>query len=220
MRMIKVFSLFFVLWIYPGLAFTLGGSALSPDHALQQLVEGNKRFTKGKTLHPSQDASRRTQLTEGQHPVAAILGCSDSRVPPEIIFDQGLGDLFVVRLAGNTLDKLALGSLEYAASELQVPLILVLGHEKCGAVSATLKGKTLPGHIDDLAKEIRPALKNMQCGQEEKLDCAIHANVDHVVKELNSSSNILAPLIQEGKLKIVGGYYRLKDGAVELLSVK
>jgi carbonic anhydrase len=122
----------------------------TPDQALQRLMEGNQRFVSGKVTHPSQSSARRSEISTGQKPFAAILSCADSRVPPELIFDQGLGDLFVVRVAGNTVNEEGLGSLEFGTKVLGAPLLLVLGHTKCGAVDAALQGKPLPGHISSV----------------------------------------------------------------------
>ncbi len=119
----------------------------TPEQALDNLKQGNQRFVNFKTKHPNLGSERRQSLKSGQEPFAVIVSCSDSRVPPEIIFDQGLGDLFVVRSAGNTVDKLGIGSIEYAVAVLDTHFIVVLGHSKCGAVSAVMSGKSLPGHI-------------------------------------------------------------------------
>ena len=200
------------------LAYSQTPPGPTPDQALQKLVEGNQRFVDAKMKYPGQTPQRRKELTQGQHPFAAILGCSDSRVPLEVIFDQGLGDLFVVRVAGNTVDQLGLGSLEYATQVLGAPLILVLGHDQCGAVDATIKGKPLPGHIQDLANHLKPAVKLETCQKEKTpLECSINANVEFNVAQLLSSEPILAPLVKSGKLKVVGGRYDLQTGKVVLL---
>jgi carbonic anhydrase len=180
-------------------------------------MKGNQRFVAGKMLHPQQGADRRGALLEGQNPFAIILSCSDSRVPPEVIFDQGLADLFVVRVAGNTFTDLELGSIEYGAIVLKAPLLMVLGHDRCGAVEATLKDKPLPGHIEALAKRIKPDLKGKTCATNDKLRCAIEANVESLVKQLQNSQPVLAPLVKEGKLVVVGARYNLETGVVERL---
>jgi carbonic anhydrase len=189
--------------------------AQGPDASLDRLMTGNQRFVSGKPTHPQQGVERRETLAQGQSPFAIILSCSDSRVPPEIIFDQGLGDLFIVRVAGNTFGDLELGSIEFAASVLKAPLIMVLGHDSCGAVKATMDGQPLPGHIGALAKRIGPDIKGKTCATDDKLRCAIEANVASLVKQLQESQPVLAPLIKEGKLKVVGARYNLKTGAVE-----
>lgn len=195
----------------------LQAKALTPDEALKKLVEGNQRFVAGTSIHPNQGEARRLEIAQGQNPFAVILGCADSRVPPKILFDQGLGDLFVVRVAGNTLDEIITGSVEYAAGVLNTPLILVLGHSKCGAVEAALKKQPLPGHIEWLANVIRGALVGSTCELKDQPTCAIKWNVGWVVKQLRQSAPVLAPLVQSGKLKVVGGYYDLESGKVELL---
>jgi carbonic anhydrase len=132
---------------------------LTGDQALQELMNGNKRYVAAELAHPNQTAARRAEVAKGQDPFAIIVGCSDSRVPPEIIFDQGLGDLFVTRVAGNIVDDVVLGSIEYAAEHLGVPLIVVLGHKRCGAVEAAAKGGDAPVHIRSLVEAIKPAIK-------------------------------------------------------------
>lgn len=193
-------------------------SAVTPDQALQRLTEGNARFVAGKMLNSGRGFERDEALRQKQKPFAAILSCSDSRVPPEIIFDQKRGDIFVVRVAGNTVDPLSKGSLEYATAVLGASLVVVLGHEKCGAVDATLKGEPLPGSIEAIATLIKPALQDKQvCAVPDKLDCAIRDNVHWLVQELNKSSPLFTPAIQQGKLKVIGAYYDLDSGKVEII---
>jgi carbonic anhydrase len=190
------------------------------EEPLGRLMAGNKRFVASKLTHPNQGKPRRTALTRGQQPFAAILGCADSRVPPEVLFDQGLGDLFVVRVAGNVADSPAIGSLEYAAAELHVPLIIVLGHSRCGAVDAALKtasGVDLPGGIKSLVDAILPAVLPVKDCPGDMLDNAVRANVAHVVGRLRSTKPVLAGPTAEGKLRIVGGHYDLETGVVEVL---
>lgn len=186
----------------------------TPDQALALLKEGNQRFIDTKTKHPNLSKERRQLLTSSQAPFATILSCSDSRVPPEVIFDQGLGDLFIVRSAGNTVDKLGIGSIEYAAAVLDSPLIVVMGHGSCGAVSAAISGKPLPGHIQDVAKSITLVGNDKSCTMKDKLDCAIIGNVEAVVEQLTNSQPILAPMLKAGSIKIVGAYYDLESGKV------
>ena len=167
--------------------------------------------------HPNQTTARRTEITGGQHPFAVIVGCSDSRVPPEIIFDQGLGDLFVIRLAGHVISDEALGSIEYALEHLGTRLIMVLGHDNCGAVTAAVKGGDIPGHIGSIVKAIAPAVKKAKNQPGDLLENAIRENVAMVVEQLRSSSPLLAHLVKDGILKIIGAYYRLDDGKVTLV---
>jgi len=168
-----------------------------------------------------QAAKRRGELTKSQHPFAIILSCSDSRVPPEIVFDEGLGDLFGVRVAGNVLTDEGLGSIEYAVDILGAKLIVVLGHQSCGAVDAALKtvaakGKA-PGHIQSLVKAIKPVVDSTPKGD---LDTMIKANVKHVVDALRSSTPILKAKVDAGEVQVIGGYYTLETGAVTFLEGK
>jgi carbonic anhydrase len=194
-----------------------GGEASSGEQILQRLIEGNQRYAAGKPSHPRQTAARRTELTQGQAPMAIILSCSDSRVSPELLFDQGLGDLFVIRVAGNVLDNLCLGSLEYAAEHLHSPLVLVLGHAKCGAVSATVAGGHAPGHIYSVVKALEPAVQASKNQPGDPVDNAVRANVRAVVRQLQVAEPIVGELVKAGKLKVAGARYDLETGLVELL---
>ena len=185
-------------------------------------MEGNKRFVEMKLHYPNQSMERRAEVAEGQKPFAAILSCSDSRVPAEIVFDQGLGDLFLVRVAGNIVNDALIASLEFSTQVLGTPLVMVMGHTKCGAVEATLKvvekGGSLPGHLNTLTEAIKPAAILSQGQAGTWLDNAIKANVIMVVGQLKSAEPILAELIREGQLKIVGAIYNLDSGMVELVA--
>ncbi len=215
MKLQKISILVFCsLIFFTNLQAQEGKSKPNSDQALTLLKEGNQRFIETKTKHPNLSKERRQLLTSGQEPFAVIVSCSDSRVPPEVIFDQGLGDLFVVRSAGNTVDKLGIGSIEYAAAVLDSSLIVVMGHEKCGAVSAAISGKPLPGHIQDVAKSIRLNDTDKSCTMNDKLDCAIIGNVEAVAEQLKNSQPILAPMLKAGSIKIVGAYYDLESGKV------
>ena len=208
-----------MLLVSAGVGATSGqeGQAISGESAQQKLIDGNERYVNAKLYHPNQTGQRRTEVAKGQHPFAAIVSCSDSRVPPEIIFDQGLGDLFVIRLAGNILDDAALGSLEYAVEHLGVKYIMVLGHERCGAVDATVKGGEVPGHISSLVKAIQPAVEKVKNQPGDLLDNAVRANVTMVVQQLKSSGPILEELVKKGDLTIAGARYDLDDGEVTIL---
>ncbi len=186
------------------------------DEALARLVEGNKRFVEMKLAHPDQDAGCRTRLSTGQQPFAVVLGCSDSRVPPEVIFDQGLGDLFVVRVAGNVADDLGLASIEYAVEHLGSRLIVVLGHERCGAVTAAVHGGEFPGHLPALMSALKPAVAKGK-GAADAVEGAMLANVGLTTAQLQGSRPILAELVEKGEVKIVGARYDLDTGAVELV---
>lgn len=193
------------------------GSTVSGDVTQQKLIVGNKRYVDARPSHPNQTPQHRKVVAKGQHPFAAILSCSDSRVPPEILFDQGLGDLFVIRLAGNILDDAALASLEYAVEHLGVKYIMVLGHERCGAVEAALKGGEVPGHIGSLVKAIQPAVEKAKNQPGDLLDNAVRANITIVVQQLKSSEPILEELVKKGDLTVVGARYDLDDGVVVIL---
>ena len=195
--------------------------SMAPAEAISKLKEGNGRYTGGNLQHPGQTAERRIELAKSQHPFATIVDCSDSRVPPEILFDQGLGDLFIFRVAGNVIDDHGLGSIEYAVDHLGVRLILVLGHQRCGAVEAAretiaAKGKA-PGHIESLVTAIRPAV---EATAKDDLDATIKANVKNVVLALRSSTPILKAEVDSGKIQVIGGYYSLDTGAVTFLDEK
>jgi len=194
---------------------------VAPAEAISRLKEGNGRYTNGNLQHPGQTAERRTELAKTQHPFAAIVSCSDSRVPPEIVFDQGLGDLFVVRVAGNVINDEGLGSVEYTVDHLGTRLILVLGHQSCGAVKAAretiaAKGKA-PGHIESLVTAIKPAV---EATAKDDLETTVKANVKNVVQALRSSTPILKAKVDSGEIQVIGGYYSLDTGAVTFLDEK
>lgn len=191
---------------------------ISPSAALERLLEGNKRFVEGKRQNPNQSRLRLQETAIAQYPFAAILGCADSRVPAEIVFDQGLGDLFVVRVAGNVASQTAIGSLEFATAVLGSPMIIVLGHSRCGAVQAAIKDEPLPGRIGVFVEEIKPAVERVRLKTGDLEENATIANVQHQVEELQEGSTILAKLIREGKLKIVGGRYDLDSGKVTIFT--
>lgn len=186
--------------------------------SLQKLIEGNKRYIESKVICHEDWTAKRAALAEGQNPFAVVVTCSDSRVPPEIIFDQSLGDLFVVRLAGNVVDDLAIGSIVYAVEALKANLIIVLGHEKCGAVDAAIKGLKFKNQIDDVIREIRPAVRETRKERSDVLEKTIKANVRNVEEKIKTSKPTLSKSFQEGKVKVIGGYYELESGKVEILS--
>lgn len=188
------------------------------DQALKFLTEGNQRYVKHKQTHPDESALRLQQVAKAQTPFATVLSCSDSRVPPELLFDQGLGDLFVIRVAGNIVDDAVLGSIEFSAAELNVPLVMVLGHERCGAVSAAVKHTQVPGHISTLTNAIMPAVERVKNKAGDPIDNAVRANVQMCVEKLQSSSTLIAERVKQGKLKIVGARYDLDTGNVEMLT--
>jgi carbonic anhydrase len=188
----------------------------APDAALQRLMEGNARFVAGKSTHTNLADEGLSGLKEGQAPFAAILGCSDSRVPPEIIFDQGLGDLFVVRVAGNVVGPIELDSVQYTAEHLHSSVIVVLGHENCGAVKATMLGQKNVPELANIYPLIAPALKTCKGQQGNVVEQAIKCNAVQGAQYLRSTPQ-LSRLIAEKKLKIVAGYYNFDDGKVTIL---
>jgi carbonic anhydrase len=192
---------------------------MAPNEALAQLMEGNRRFQHDANGHPHLHAKRRSELVGGQAPFAVILSCSDSRVPPELIFDQGLGGLFVVRVAGNTVTRAGLESIDYAVSNLGANLIMVLGHESCGAVKGALSecaSKPAAG-LPEIFANICPAVDLARKKGGDKLDSmAIDLNVGEQVKKLASAPEF-RPRVADGSLKIVGARYDLQSGKVEML---
>jgi carbonic anhydrase len=192
--------------------------AISPAAALQRMMEGNARFVTGKTQKPNQSKLRLQETSVAQYPFAAILGCADSRVPAEIVFDQGLGDLFVVRVAGNVASQTAIGSLEFATAVLGAQLIMVLGHSNCGAVKAAIKGDPLPGRIGVFVEEIKPAVEKVRLKTGDIDANSVIANVQYQVGNLAEDSTILGGLVKQGKLKIVGAQYDLKTGKATMLT--
>src|SRR3972149_2990070 len=189
------------------------------DQALQRLKEGNQRYVSMKPIHPNLSIERRTEVAKGQKPFAIIFECVDSRVPPELVFDRGLGDLFVIRTAGQALDNAGLGSIEFGVEELNIPLVMVLGHEKCGAVAATIevleKKAQAHGQIRTLVELIKPAVEEVKGQSGNLLDNAIRANIALGVNKLKTSP-ILSEHLEKDKIKIVGAYYNLDTGVVDI----
>lgn len=205
---------------------------LKPDRSangsLQRLLDGNRRFVQGAVEHPRQDAQTRRALLAGQRPFAVVLGCSDSRISPELLFDQGLGDLFVIRVAGNVIGEVAIASVEYAVAHLGVPLIVVLAHSSCGAVTATLAGGRPEGNLGALTERIGPAIAAQVSGGEtgitedgqpsvERVDEAARANAEAVAAELRRSQPVISPRITSGKTAVVAAFYDMASGEVHVL---
>jgi len=182
------------------------------------LFAGNRRYAAGEAEHPNQSGKRRAEVAGGQMPFAVVLGCSDSRVPPEIIFDAGLGDLFVVRVAGNIIDDVVLGSIEYAAVHLGTPLVVTLGHASCGAVTTAVSGGDAEGHMHCLVSAIRPAIEKVEHRPGNLTDHAIRANAKLAAEQMTELSSVLAGLVRAGKLQIIAAYYDLATGRVEILT--
>ncbi len=185
---------------------------------MTELKEGNQRHVRGSYTHPHETLFRRKELASGQQPHAVILTCADSRVAPEIVFDQGLGDVFDVRVAGNIAADDEIASIEYAAEHLHIPLIVVMGHQKCGAVSAAVEGGHPSGHLPALINAITPAVEKAKSMPGDIVENSVRINVENVVEKLRTSKPILSELVSQGKLTIVGAVYSLDTGKVTWLS--
>jgi carbonic anhydrase len=196
-------------------------NVLSPDASLERLLKGNTRYVDGVSLRHDFKHEREA-LAGGQNPYAAILSCADSRIAPEYAFDSGRGDLFVCRVAGNFANDDTIASMEYAVAVLGVPLIFVLGHDNCGAVDATIKSlrddKALPGHMPSLVAAIAPAVKAVSQQAGDTLGKAIRQNVIDNIARLASATPILSAAVEQHKLRVVGGVYRLTDGSVGMVA--
>ncbi len=187
----------------------------TPEQALKQLIEGNERYKQEKLLHPNRSKEARLTSASGQNPFAIILGCSDSRVSPEIIFDQGIGDLFVVRVAGNVVSPVVLDSIEYSALYLKSSIVMVLGHQSCGAIQAVINGQTKD--IENISSLIAPSLELARTQKGSLIENTIKDNVLYSIDQLKKSP-ALAKLIEEKKIQVVGGYYDFYTGAVEIVT--
>jgi carbonic anhydrase len=191
------------------------------DQGRQRLVEGNQRFVAGQLTAFGQLAHDRAQVARGQSPFAVIVSCSDSRVPPELVFDQSLGQLFVIRTAGQVLDDAALSSIVYGVDALKAPLLVVLGHSGCGAVEAAvaaLQGQPIPGYAYRFAEAIGPAVQSVMKQPGDLLDNAVRANIQQGVNQLKAAQPILAEAVAGGRLTVTGGYYDLASGQVSFLA--
>lgn len=195
----------------------LTSSSLSPNDALEKLMAGNQRFIRHQPQYPDQSEARLREVAQAQHPFATVLSCADSRVPVEIIFDQGIGDIFDVRIAGNIATPAAIGSIEYAVALLGTPLLMVLGHERCGAVTAAVQQQALPGEISTFVQAILPAVERVKDQPGDVVDNAVAANVQYQIEQLQRSP-LLRERLQSGKLKIVGGRYDLDTGTIATIA--
>ena len=191
---------------------------LTPDQALQLLIDGNQRFVNAMREKPNQTWTRIAAVAPSQAPFAAVLGCADSRVPVEIVFDRGFGDIFVCRVAGNVATPEEIGSLEFGTLLLKAKVLLVMAHERCGAVKAAIQGGQLPGHINSLTDAIQPAVNSTSNQPGDPVENACKANARLQANRLKASP-VMNQLIEEGKLKIVPCYYDLDTGAVEILPI-
>lgn len=198
--------------------FFMASAQVAPEQAIQRLKDGNARFVSGKSIHPNQQNSRIKEVAEGQKPFAIIVGCSDSRVPNEIIFDQGLGDLFIIRTAGQVSSYASWGSIEFANAVLGAKLIVVLGHTKCGAVAAACNVPDVPGHIVTLINAIKPAAKRAKKLGGMHTEQAVLVNVAMQVKQLRELEPVLRKAAEAGELQVVGAVYDLQSGSVNFLT--
>ena len=188
---------------------------------LERLLSGNERFNHFTSVHPDEDLKHRLQEAEKQHPFAVVITCSDSRVAPELIFDQGIGDLFVIRTAGNIIGGVELGSIEYAVEHLGVKLVVVMGHENCGAVKAFVEGGKAPGHIQDIIDSLNQEteIRSIPLTDEHRLDHCITANIQHGMRQLLSQSTIIREKAEKQQLQVVGMKYNLHDFKVEQVAL-
>ena len=195
----------------------IASPSLSPDEALQKLMQGNQRFVQHHPQYPDQSEVRLHEVAQAQHPFATVLSCADSRVPAEIVFDQGIGDIFDVRIAGNIATPEAVGSIEYAVALLGTPVLMVLGHERCGAVTAAVQNEPLPGDISTFVEAILPAVKRVKNQPGDVVNNAVVANVSYQI-ELLQRSPLLRERLNSGQLKIVGARYDLDSGTVTIVT--
>jgi carbonic anhydrase len=186
--------------------------------ALETLMQGNERYVENKFAARDLSPAKLTELSKGQKPFAIVLTCSDSRVAPELLFDQSIGDLFVIRVAGNVMDKAGLGSIEYAAEHLNSPLIFVLGHEKCGAVTAATTGDAAEGNVQFLVNEIKPAVQVAKGQGGDLVEKSVDENVRYVVNNMTARSSVLDHLVKEKKVQLAGGVYSISTGKVKMVS--
>ena len=209
--------MFKLILVFLSLNLFLNSQVVSPEDSLKRLIDGNKRFLAGKSVRPNQTLEKIKELSKGQKPFAIILGCSDSRVPNEIIFDQGFGDLFVVRTAGQVTSHASWGSMEFASLVLGAKLIVVIGHTKCGAVAAACTVPDVPGHIVTLINAIKPAAEFTKDFDGDHVENTVKANVAMQVKMLAGLEPVLSKGVKSKEIKIVGAVYNLETGKVDFL---
>jgi len=190
---------------------------MNSKEALQTLKDGNERFVNGTLNHPHTDNSRRMETSKSQHPFAVVLSCADSRVVPELAFDQGLGDLFVIRVAGNIAKDKVIGSIEYAIKYLGSKLVVVMGHENCGAVTASMGEEDPGGHIGAIIEKIKPAVYMARRMEGDPLENAIKMNANIVAEELKDTKPFIHPAVKSSEVMVVSAYYELSSGRVEFL---
>lgn len=197
-------------------------ASIENEPPLQRLINGNIRFAHAKSIHPDESLERLKSVIKAQHPFAIVVSCSDSRVSPELLFDQGVGDIFTIRTAGNIIGNVELGSIEYAVEHLNVKLIMIMGHENCGAVDAFVKGGIAPGHIKDIIDSLKQELeiKEIAASDPNRLDDCVIANVLHGIKQIKQQSTIISEKLEHKQLEIVGARYDLHDFNVKIILQK
>jgi carbonic anhydrase len=210
-----------MMGLWPARSAQAAVSEIEPEEVLRSLLDGNLRFVEHRSRHPHQSAQRMQELAQGQHPIATILSCADSRVPAELLFDVGLGDVFNVRVAGNVVNPEVIGSLEYAVALLNTPLLIVLGHERCGAVTAAVQHQSVPGSIGAFVRDIEPAIALASIAESDDpavaIDKTVMANVHLQIDRLLARSALIRDRISNGSLKVVGARYDLDSGAVRVV---
>ena len=223
-KLLQISALSGASWLLPSLRHSAKAATYSeeelrnnPAYALQALIDGNKRFSGHHPFYPHQDRKRVSLVSKGQHPFATVLSCADSRVPVEILFDQGVGDIFDVRVAGNIVTPSVMGSIEYAVDQLATPLLMVLGHENCGAVTAAVKDMKLPGDMSTFIDAIMPAVEQCQEQEGDAIDNAVRQNVQYQIEQL-TKSELIQKRLNDGTLKLAGARYDLNSGSVSVLT--
>ena len=195
---------------------------MNAEQALTLLKEGNERFASGQCIHPNQDAKRLKELIEGQNPYVTVLSCSDSRIPPELLFDAGFGDLFVVRVAGNVFGDIAFGAIEFGVEHLKTPLYLVLGHTHCGAIKAAIKDDDASSYVADLVDKVKRAVNAVQkkhpdMPHDQLVETSVRYNVYRSIEDTIRKSALVRKRVKDGSLTVVGAIYQLEDGCIEWL---
>lgn len=215
-------AVFIAIFLVPAMAAQEGAGRLSPDAVLVKLKEGNTRFFNQQRQFPNLGPARLAETLKGQHPYATVLACSDSRVPVEHIFDAGIGDIFVIKVAGNVVDTDETGSIEYGAEHLATPVVVVMGHTSCGAVTAAARGDHALGSIPALIEHIAPAVQKAKkiAGNdfsEGLVDASVRMNVYQSIEDIFSMSHVVGELVKENRLKVIGAVYHIDSGKVEWL---
>lgn len=215
-------AVFAVLFLVPAMANDKAAGQLSPEAVQKMLQEGNERFVRNQRQYPNLGPARLAQTVQGQHPYATVLACSDSRVPVEHIFDAGIGDIFVIKIAGNVAGVDEIGSIEYGAEHLGTPVVVVMGHTSCGAVTAAARGDKAEGSIPALVEQIAPAVQKAKkiagdAFSDKLVEASVRMNIFKSMEDLFANSHIVCELVKEKKLEVIGAMYHLDSGKVEWL---